>query len=354
MILFLSQFVVRILIARVLRELRRGVMVGSSIPAAHGVVPSLLQLMHMAKWSRQMCSVHGKKFLIPESGIAASRDRTTTADPIPYATLRRYLPLLLRLLLEAELDKRTAVHGDLHAAAVASQSAYPRPLAGDAWELTSDASSRTEEMQVAVSLVEGALVFVCQPAEKGDETTLAVTFPKLATALQRMSSPSSLRQDRPFFVCLVRAILRHKSKLPKQTRDAILESWLGWLKQGTGEVADDDRSDVGPVTSAAHEYLMRLLNDWSVLGNLLLPRDTLLQFSKDAIRAVDAEKFAKMWNSSDDGVTADFAPIKEQYECMLKVLPTAQAEQWKEEVGLAGKDEGKKDPMQTDEGTLAV
>jgi hypothetical protein len=235
------------------------------------------------------------------------------------------------LLLETELDKRIALGGDLHSAAAVSQSAYPNPLDAKDWEFssTSAAGKSSEEMQVAVSVVESALVHVCQPG-MGNESSLAVTFPKFAVGLQSMSP--SLCQDRPFFLCLMQALLRYKSKLPKPARDAVISCWLGWLRHKTGDAGGD-----GSVNSAGHEYLVRTLSEWSALGNILLTRDQLLQFAREAVQAADSSvggaagrTCADLWKSG----AADFASVKRQYGRMLKPLPAVQAEQWKQEMGF--------------------
>jgi hypothetical protein len=43
------------------------------------------------------------------------------------------------------------------------------------------------------------------------------------------------------------------------------------------------------MASAAHECLIMLLNEWSALGNQILPRDMLLKFSAEAVEAVNAK-----------------------------------------------------------------
>ena len=89
-----------------------------------------------------------------------------------------------------------------------------------------------------------------------------------------------------------------------------------------------------------------MLNEWSALGNLLLPRDTLLQFSLDAVKAVDesesdpSRKFLEVRKSG----SAEFEAIKQQYERMLKHLPSSQlADEWKKQEGID--DEPKSDSM---------
>ena len=262
-------------------------------------------------------------------------------DPIlsvPFASLRRCLPLLARLFIEAELDRRLAVGGDLYLAAQ-SVDIKLQPLTRKTWDRSSGNSKG--QMDAAAALIQGALVFLCQPGQ-GNDISLSVTFPKFALALQRLSS--SILEDRPFFVCLVDAVVKHKSKLPKVTRDAIIESWLGWLK--ASRKREEDTGLV--VASYAHEFLIRLFNEWSTLGNLLLPRDKLLQFCAEVVNTVDAVKFAELWNDTNNyGNDAamdmkalkqevhKFASVRKQYERMLQHVPAAQAEEWKQKVGIS-------------------
>jgi len=320
--LLADPFVVRVILARVLRELRRGVIGGSSLPAAHGVVPSLLQILHLTRWSSQICAVRGKKYFVPDAGLEPNENKSDPAGTAPFESLRQYLPLLLRLMLESELDRRVALGGDLHDAAQVAPALLP-PIGKESWS----GGSQTE---VVVALVEGSLVHICQPGN-AHEASLSVTFPKFALALQHLSS--SLRNDRAFFLCLAHALLKKKSKLSRSTRDAVLNSWLAWLRADSA----------GTMTSAAHECLMVLLNEWSALGNQILPRDALLQFSADAVTAVDgggsenSRTFAEMWNDESDH--KDFAPIKKQYERMLHHLPAGHAKQWRVRVGIEKEEE---------------
>jgi hypothetical protein len=225
-------------------------------------------------------------------------------------------------MLESELDRRVALGGDLHDAAQVAPALLP-PIGKESWS----GGSQTE---VVVALVEGSLVHICQPGN-AHEASLSVTFPKFALALQHLSS--SLRNDRAFFLCLAHALLKQKSKLSRSTRDAVLNSWLAWLRADSA----------GTMTSAAHECLMVLLNEWSALGNQILPRDALLQFSADAVTAVDgggsenSRTFAEMWNDESDH--KDFAPIKKQYERMLHHLPAGHAKQWRVRVGIEKEEE---------------
>lgn len=151
-----------------------------------------------------------------------------------------------------------------------------------------------------------------------------MTFSKFASCLQQVAP--TLQHHRMFFQCLIAAILRHKSKLSKPVRDAIVESWLTWLRS----------FKEGSATSAAHECFILLLNEWSGIGNLVLPRDTLLKFSKEAVDAVNAAESSEsksvpnLWQSDD----LNFTNVRKQYLRMLKMLPASNAKEWKEEVGI--------------------
>ena len=117
---------------------------------------------------------------------------------------------------------------------------------------------------------------------------------------------------------------------------SIVNSWLTWLKY--------KRADGG--VKGFHECFVLLLNEWSALGNLLLPRDTLLQFSLDAVKAVvesESDPSRKFLEDRKSG-SAEFEAIKQQYERMLKHLPSSQlADEWKKQVGID--DEPKSDSM---------
>jgi hypothetical protein len=112
------------------------------------------------------------------------------------------------------------------------------------------------------------------------------------------------------------------------------------------------------MTSACHECLIMLFNEWSAFGNVLLPRDLLIDFCDKAIQNADESEerkesrmFSNMWKSG----SRQFKLVKKQYERMLKHLPQTYAEQWKERVGIAGEivpsndDSGKKDQGETGE-----
>ena len=336
--LMADPFFVRIVLARVLRELRQGVVQGEALPVAHRAVPSLLQFLHLARFSTQVCATQGKKFVVPGGGIERGTKPDDHINFVPYATLRHDLPLLLRLLVEAELDKRVVVGEDLHDADKVSNSLRPPPIDHTAWVVS-------DQMEVAVSLIEGALVHVCQPGN-ANEASLAMTFEKFATALRHVAV--TLQHHRVFFQCLIGAILRHKAKLTRAARDVIVDCWLDWLRA----------VKKGCAISAAHECFILLLNEWSGIGNLVLPRDTLLEFTKKAVDAVneaetlDENKFHVLWQQAGDDESSSFAAVKKQYLRMLKMLPSSNASEWKQQVGIAEEETQNKEQPPTEDNAM--
>jgi hypothetical protein len=156
---------------------------------------------------------------------------------------------------------------------------------------------------------------------------LAITLPKFYKALMHLST--NLWNQRPFFISLIQALLRHKSKLSRASRDIVAATWLEWL--GPDKTKNTKE---GSMTSPAHECFIMLLNEWAALGNILLPRDAMLSFASDAVRAANSSesdndrKFPSMWNKPE------FSMVQKQYDRMLQHLPEFQTMQWKEEVGI--------------------
>ena len=70
------------------------------------------------------------------------------------------------------------------------------------------------------------------------------------------------------------------------------------------------------------------------MGNVILPRDSLLAFSEDAVKAAERNEkdntktFSNFWNSDTLG------EVKEEYERMFKQIPEERCLKWKEAVGL--------------------
>ena len=345
--LLADPFVVRLLLDRVLRSLRLDVIRGQSVPAAHSVVPSLLQLLHMAQWSNHVCAIRGKQYIVPDAGITPppSEGEVPAEEylmrSMPYESLRKYLPLLCQLLLENDLDQRVVVGGDLYEAANALVDARPAAPARELWKTSNN-------IQAIVALVEGALVHICRPGY-ANEASLSVTYPKFAVALQEVSSTTC--DDRAFFLCLIQSLLRHKSKLTRATRDAVVAHWLDYLRTpprySKRKKLSKKQKKWGTMTSAAHECLILLLNEWAALGNLLLPRDMLMKFSSDAVEAANESeslverKFDSQWlqkePTASDSTSSfgNFGDIRKQYERLLDSLPKNSRAQWKEQVGIS-------------------
>jgi hypothetical protein len=253
--LLADPFVVRLLLDRALRCLRIDVSRGGSLPAAHHVLPSLLQLLHLATWSTQLCAIRGKRYAVPDLGMIPSEEEDLISTT-PFVSLRRYTAVLTRLFVESELDKRLAAGGDLQ---LAGQSMPNRSIlpAKDVWE-------GTYHLHALRALTEGALVHVCQPGNS-HESSLAITFPKIDLALQELSV--NLWNERPFLLSLINALLRNKSKLSRMARDVIVSAWLQWLGPGKMEGRKE-----GSMTSAAHECFVTLLNEVSLDVEVTLVR----------------------------------------------------------------------------------
>lgn len=335
--LLADPFVVRLLLDRVLRSLRIDVLKGSNIPALHTVIPSLLQLLHMARWSTQICALRGTRYLVPDSGVVPPEGIEALEAMIPYDSLRRFLPVLLHLLMEAELDKRVTSGGDLHP--IANTLERPEPP-------TINLGGESPPYQVVVALVEGAYVHVCVPGNS-QEASLSATFRKFGSILQSLLGP--VWEERSFFVSLVPTILRHKVRLNRTTRDTIIDTWLGWLSLPEVHGAKKKKKK-GSMMSAAHEHLVKLLGEWAGFGNLLLPRDLLLKVLTRIVNTVNAteineeRKFASVWK---DTTTVDFEPIKNLYQRLLNNLPESHRLEWKESVGIG---EPKEESKAVDDG----
>ena len=325
--LLADPFVVRLLLDRALRSLRIDVLKGTTLPVAHTVIPSILQLLYMAEWSTQICALRGHRYVVPDPGLVSPESVEALEAMVPYDSLRRYLPVLMHLLLEAEFDKRLSIGGDLNPVA----NHLPRPPLP---------SFTTEEgsppMQVAVALLEGAFVHVCLPGYS-QEASLSLTFNKFAQTLKELTV--SVWEERAFFVSLVPIILRHKARLNRAARDSMISTWMHLLRAPENDATSNSKKQKrnGSITSAAHEYFVLLLNEWASLGNLLMPRDLLLKTSIELVETVNkteetpGRKFAELWQAED---AKDFEAIKKQYERMLSLLPESHGLQWREAVGL--------------------
>ena len=323
-------FVVRIILDRILRSLRADVLGGKSIPAAHSIVPSLLQLLCITQFATQLCAVRGKRFIVPDAGLTKIVVDIEKLDPaaaaavnVPYASLRKYLPLLAGLLLQSDLDRRIASGGDLHDASASSlpsrPAADPKP-----WQ---DASSLT----ALRALTEGSMIHIVQPGQS-NEAALTAQLPRFCAALHGLSG-GSLGADRSFFMSLSQALLRYKRNLPHGIRDLVMSSWVGWIRDSIGD--HQDKKNGGNMRLPVHECFVKLLNEWTHFGNVILPRDNMLSLAEDAIKAAEASSggkpsFAEMWKYGGE----TFAPVKAEYEKMLLIVPEPHLSQWKEKVGI--------------------
>lgn len=316
-------FVSRIILDRVLRSLRNEVLSGKGVPATHRIVPSLLQLLYIVQFSPQLCAGGGRRFFLLDAGLAQAA--TESLDPaaaaaaaVPFSSLRRYLPLLTGLLLHSDLDRRVAPGGDLHDAAVLALPSRP-PTDLGAW----DGSQVSCALR---ALAEGALVHLVQPGQLV-EAALPLQLPRFAAALRGLSGATDagtggkLGFDRPFFVSLSQALLRHKRHLPHGTRDLVMAEWVGWIGRGD-------------MCAPIHECFVSLMNEWTSFGNVVLPRDKMLSLAEQAIGAAEggngSNDFAASWKRGD----GDFSRIRAQYERMLKHVPEANASQWKKKMGI--------------------
>jgi len=167
--------------------------------------------------------------------------------------------------------------------------------------------------------------------------------------------------DGPFGRSLASALLAHKLRLPHATRDLVVTMWLKWL-EGAPEGSDDNDDEditavenVGASSLAApmHEMFVYLLNEWSALGNVVMPRDKMLSISEEAARVAGMsgggteEKFGRLWRETT-GETAEaggkkkscrkqnegFLLVRKEYERLLGSLPEPVAEQWLKKVGV--------------------
>ena len=335
--LLADPFVVRILLDRVLRSLRIDTAKGAGIPAEHRVIPSIMQLLFLAQWSPQICAVRGRQFIIFSSGLEFPATVDAVESTLSYTSLRQYLPIITHLLRDADLDKRLAVGGDLHSVA---KSSLPRPEPSPI--ITNGDKSLFP--QIAMALLEGAFVNVCLPGNSQD-ISLSITFAKFSKAFLTLAY-GNVSNEVAFFKSLVPVLLRHKARLNKTVRDVIISTWLDWLKASSaGKIKDYDELCRGSVDSAAHEYLIILLNEWaSNFGNVLMPRDLLLKVATEVVEVVNAtevapeRKLSELWKANVDGI--DFGRVKKQYERLLGLLPETHVTSWKKSSGIVILDYG--------------
>ena len=242
--LLADPFVVRVLADRIQKIMRVDVLKGKNVPGGHPVLPSIFQLLNIARISTKLCALKGKRCHIPDAGIRKVLTDGEDLNP-SYESTRNCLPLFTKLLLDAELDQRMSSGGDLHDAAL--QDIFARPEVQTAeWEGTSS----LYDIRAAV---EGALIHLLQPGNT-NEVALQNQFPRFVAAMNKLSGGNMLN-ERPFFQSLIHTLLRYKSKLPHNTRDLVTGSMIKWL----GMVQGVSKKTV--LCSPLHECFMHLLNE---------------------------------------------------------------------------------------------
>lgn len=318
-------FVVRLICEKLFRTVRVQVLAEKSVflPSCHTMIPSLFQLLHIAQLSTQICVTKGK-CTIPDSGLKESsptspNHQESKNTPLPqFFFLRKYVPRYGKLILSVYLDQRTSVGGDLHGA-MQGGSLPPIPItSADDWKHSSNLRS-------LLVLTEYAFVYLFF-ASKPNESVLKVQLSRLTIVLHELSG-GDMRLEKTFFRSLA-SVLGSKRKLRSEVRDLIVEIWFGWFQC--------DGADC--MCSPVHEVFVYLLNEWAALGNLVLPRDTLLSLSiatvekseESFVSEENSNRFANAWflNSSE------FLPVKIQYERMLSSVGETHAEEWKNQIHI--------------------
>ncbi len=237
--LLCDPFVLRLLLDKVLRNLGNDVMKNKTVPSGHAFLPSILQLLHIATFSTRLCAMKGKIFVVPDAGLTMRHSDKDSEVNISesYTVLRQQIPMLAKLLLEADLDKRTSPGGDLQAL-----SSMPK-RSQDGWEDVPHSSLR-----VLLDLVQGSLVYLLQPGVS-NELALLSQCPRFFDAINTLSH-GDMTNERCFFASLIHALLRYKRNLPQSVRDLFINVWLGWFK-----------SSSNTLTGAVHLYFITLLNE---------------------------------------------------------------------------------------------
>ncbi len=248
-------FVVRLLIFKIINAMKNDIIKSNDVPANHKTIPSILQILYVIQIATQLCAKRGKIFVIPDVGLLRSLSKSdkdnneTTPLSESFITLRKFAPLVTKLILEAEVDKRFSNGGDFH-----SHLSSTRPkLTAKEW--TGDGSSSS----VLLSLVQGAMIPLLQPNASNEESLL-VQLPRFFIAIGALSGGNMLN-EKAFFVSFTQTILRHKYKLPHSVRDLVSNEWLKWFKSPIG---------TSSMTSAVHLHFVRLLNEVSYNPNLIL------------------------------------------------------------------------------------
>lgn len=113
-------FVVRLLLDKVLRAIRDSVFKDRSVPGCHQLVPSVLQLLHLSQFSTKLCAIKGRRFMIPDPGLIVAAKNAKEEEAVEKSistiisalervasSLRKFVPLFFKLLLEMNLETCT-------------------------------------------------------------------------------------------------------------------------------------------------------------------------------------------------------------------------------------------------------
>lgn len=292
-------FFSKLLLDKILRALK-SVIHEKSVPLIHETIPSAIQLLHIASFSKSMCATKGKRYLVPDSGLLHQQNDNSNDGNASdaFAVLRLQMPLVADLLLEVDVDKRISSGGDLEGI-----SSLP---------VTKDCTIPKSSFRIALDLLECSLVHVLQPGIS-NTSSLTSQCQRFFVAITHLSE-SNMADEMPFFASLSHVLLKYKAKLPHAIRDLIVNQWVEWIRINK----DRDASMTGTI----HYCLIHLLNELSSFGNILLPRDTMISFMKNIITAVEEnckeeKSFAHYWNSGHEC----FGKVKVEYERILKSIP---------------------------------